>query len=73
MRKVFEKAGYDNFYPHALRHTFGTDIQKQGATLLEMQQMLGHARAETTERYIHGLEGEQEKLFKHYREVRFAT
>ena len=73
MRKVFEKAGYDNFYPHALRHTFGTDIQKQGATLLEMQQMLGHARAETTERYIHGLEGEQEKLFNHYREVRFAT
>lgn len=73
MRKVFEKAGYDNFYPHALRHSFCTDIQKQGATIMEMQQMLGHANAQTTERYSHGFDGQLQGLFSKYRENHFAT
>jgi site-specific recombinase XerD len=57
----------DNFYPHSLRHSFGTDIQRKGATLLEMQQMLGHSNAETTQRYIHGLDGQLENLFTKYK------
>ena len=28
MRKPFYQAGFKNFYPHALRHSFATDIQK---------------------------------------------
>lgn len=66
MRKPFHEAGFMDFYPHALRHSFGTDIQKKGATLLEMQQMLGHSNAETTQRYIHGLDGQLEGLFAKY-------
>ena len=72
MRKPFHEAGFMDFYPHALRHSFGTDIQQKGATLLEMQQMLGHSNAETTQRYIHGLDGQLENLFVKYHEPEMA-
>ncbi len=67
MRKPFYQAGFKNFYPHALRHSFATDIQKHGASLMETKEMLGHARIETTERYIHGLEGHLEYFFDKYK------
>ena len=67
MRKPFYHAGFKNFYPHALRHSFATDIQKHGASLMETKEMLGHARIETTERYVHGLEGHLEYFFDKYK------
>jgi len=67
MRKPFYQAGFKNFYPHALRHSFATDIQKHGASLMETKEMLGHARIETTERYVHGLEGHLEYFFEKYK------
>lgn len=38
MRKPFYQAGFKNFYPHALRHSFATDIQKHGASLMETKE-----------------------------------
>lgn len=73
MRKPFHAAGFTDFYPHALRHSFGTDIQRKGASLLEMQQMLGHSNAETTQRYIHGLDGQLENLFAKYKDRELAN
>lgn len=70
MRRPFFAAGYKNFFPHALRHSFATDIQKHGASILETKEMLGHARVETTERYVHSLEGHLEQFFDKYK---FAT
>lgn len=70
MRKPFYCAGFKNFYPHALRHSFATDIQKNGASLMETKEMLGHTRIETTERYVHSLEGRLESIFDKYK---FAT
>lgn len=67
MRKPFYQAGFKNFYPHALRHSFATDIQKHGASLMETKEMLGHARIETTEQYVHGLEGHLEYFFDKYK------
>lgn len=54
---------YHDFYPHALRHSFGSDIQRNGYSLLEIQQMMGHSNAEITQRYLHGLDGKLEDLF----------
>ena len=67
MKKPFYQAGLKNFYPHALRHSFATDIQKHCASLMETKEMLGHARIETTERYVHGLEGHLEYFFDKYK------
>lgn len=66
MRKAFKRCGHDDFYPHALRHSFATHILHEGAPVAVVQQMMGHSKIGTTMRYIHQIEGRLERAFSEF-------
>lgn len=67
MALAFSLVGFQGFYPHALRHSFATNLQRKGASVAEIKEMMGHSSVATTERYLHEFEGRMEELFLKYR------
>jgi len=51
--RVLEAAGVEHLRIHDLRHSFASLAVNAGATLYEVQGLLGHSTAQMTQRYAH--------------------
>jgi integrase/recombinase XerC len=50
-------------HPHTLRHAFGTHMLEEGADLRAIQELLGHERLSTTQRYTQLTVGQVTKVY----------
>ena len=57
MRKVFNSAGFNDFRPHDLRHSYATDLKRLGLSTRKIQVGMGHSSEAITERYLSDLDG----------------
>ncbi|MGZ6692680.1 MAG: tyrosine-type recombinase/integrase [Solirubrobacteraceae bacterium] len=55
----------DDATVHVLRHTFATTLVRGGTDLVLVAELLGHARLETTRRYIHPTAEDRRRALDH--------
>ena len=63
VRKFGREKGVD-FTPHTLRHSFATHLLENGADLMLIKEILGHASLSTTQKYTHVTAEAMKKVYR---------
>jgi len=64
--KALKRAEIDDFRFHDLRHTCASYLAQNGASLLEIADVLGHKQIQMTKRYAHLCVSHKQKLINKY-------
>jgi integrase/recombinase XerD len=63
MQRLAQRAGIDGqVSPHMLRHTFATELLREGYNIREVQELMRHRHVSTTEIYTHVSSNLRERL-----------
>ena len=65
-KRIRKRARVDNVYPHRFRITFTTDLANRGMDIQDIQELLGHAKLETTLIYINSNKQKVKAAYKKY-------
>ena len=57
IRQAGREAGVNNVHPHRFRRTFATTAWKKGMSIIDIKNLLGHAKLDTTQIYLDETEG----------------
>lgn len=68
LKELALQAGIDTkaISPHVLRHAFATHLLKNGADILSIKKLLGHADIATTQIYTHVVNSEVDELVRNH-------
>ena len=70
--RVVREAGLEDFRFHDLRHTAASYLAMNGASLLEIAEILGHKTLSMVKRYSHLTEGHTASVLGRMADVHFA-
>lgn len=67
LKNVRHRAGLvEHVTPHTLRHSFATDLMRNGADIRHVQALMHHSSIQTTQVYLHVVDNELQKLHTQY-------